>query len=63
MEHNTKYEIFENRPALDPECPSVGCSPLACEVLSVETSDRSPPLCGTGPEIPAQNREQGFIFR
>lgn len=28
--------------------------PLACVVPSVKTSDRSPLLCGIGPETPAQ---------
>lgn len=31
---------------------------LVCEVLSVETSGRSLPLCGTGPETPARDRER-----
>lgn len=53
-----EYGIFETRPLRDPKCTSVCGSQLACEVLSVETSGRSPPPCGTGPEIPAQDREQ-----
>lgn len=56
-----KYGLFENRPVRDQKSTSVCCcSPLACEVPSVETSDRSPPLCGTGPGIPAQISERNL---
>lgn len=45
--------MFENRtPSVRQACSS----PPACEVLSGETSGRSPPPCGTGPEKPAQDR-------